>query len=112
MYFYLPPENSSRSIDVNSFFETLLHNMYEYQNLGITLICGDFNSRCSDHEDFIAGVDCIPNRHVVDFKSNSYGDHLIQFLIDSNMCMLNGRNCIHNDFNFNKRVICCGLLCN
>jgi len=95
---YLPPENSSRHSDVNSFFDTLLENMYEYQNKGTAFICGDLNSRCGENEDFIAGVDSIPHRHVVDFKSNAYGDHLIQFLIDSNMCMLNGRNFVQNDF--------------
>lgn len=95
---YLPPENSSRYSDVNTFFDTLLQNVYEYQNKGLIFLCGDFNSRCSDNEDFIAGIDGIEHRHVVDFKSNAYGDYLIQFLIDSNMCMLNGRNFIHNDF--------------
>ena len=75
----------------------MLQNVYEYQNDGLVLICDDLNSRCGDSEDFISGVDCIPMRQVVDYKSNAYGDHLIQFLIDCNMCMLNGRNYICND---------------
>ena len=63
---YLPPENSSRRVDVNTFFDTLLVIMYAYQNLGSILICGDFNGRCGDLEDFIPGVDSIEHRDVVD----------------------------------------------
>jgi hypothetical protein len=40
------------------------------------------------------GVDTLPNREIIDFISNTYGDDLIDFLIDCNMCVLNGRNCI------------------
>ncbi|XP_053403285.1 uncharacterized protein LOC128558364 [Mercenaria mercenaria] len=73
-------------------------NVYEFLNDGIVFICGDFNSRCSDHEDYICGVDNIPERNVVDFTSNAYGDLFIDFLINTNMCMLNGRNFTKNDF--------------
>ena len=95
---YLPPENSSRRVDVNSFFDTWLPNIYRYQTLGNIFICGDFNGRCGDHEDFISGVDAIGHRDVVDFKTNFYGDVLIEFLINTNMCILNDRNYLRNDF--------------
>ena len=95
---YLPPENSSRRVDVNTFLDTLLVNMYAYQNLGSIFICGDFNGRCGDLEDFIPGADSIEHRDVVDQKTNYYGEILIEFLINTNMCILNGRNCIKNDF--------------
>ena len=49
--------NSTRHLDVNFFFDTLLQSFYEYQNLGIIMICGDFNSRCGDSDDFIFDVD-------------------------------------------------------
>ena len=91
-------EYSSRYSDAKAFYENLLQNVYAYQNDGVVFICGDLNSRCGDSEDFISGVDCIPMRQVVDYKSNAYGDRLIQFLIDCNMCMLNGGNYICNDF--------------
>ena len=74
---YLPPENSSRSTDANIFFDTLLTDLYNYQNLGTVFICGDFNGRCGNLEDFISGVDNIEHRKVADFKTNLYGEILI-----------------------------------
>ena len=74
---YLPPENSSRRIDVNEFFDNLLSDFYVFQSTGTPLICGDFNSRCGDLEDFIAGIDDIAPRNVIDFKTNYYGERLI-----------------------------------
>ena len=69
-----------------------------YQNDGTVFICGDLNSRCDDLNDFIVGVDDIPHRYVVDFKTNSYGEILINFLIDANFCILSGRNYNTKDF--------------
>ena len=86
---YLPPENSSRRTDANVFYDTLLADLYKYQNLGTIFICGDFNGRCGNLEDFISGVDNIEHRNVIDFKTNLYGEILIEFLINSYMCMLN-----------------------
>ena len=94
---YLPPENSSRYFDVNNFFDNLLSDIYKYQNEGIMYVCGDFNSRCGDLDDFIRGVDCIPDRDILDFNLNKYGEMLIDFLINTNMCFLNGRG-KNNDF--------------
>ena len=88
---YLPPENSSRRIDVNEFFDNLISDFYVFQSTGTPLICGDFNSRCGDLKDFIAGIDDIAPRNVIDFKTNYYGERLIEFLTNTNMCMLNGR---------------------
>ena len=95
---YLPPENSSRRVDVNSFFDTWLPNIYRYQTLGNIFICGDVNGLCGDLEDFISGVDAIGHRDVVDFKTNFYGEVLIEFLINTNMFILNDRNYLRNDF--------------
>ena len=66
--------------------------MYTYQNDGELFICGDFNSRCGDIEDCIESVDNIDYRKVLDYNVNKYGHFLIDFLLSSNMCMLNGRN--------------------
>ena len=76
---YLPPENSSRSFDVDSFYDHLLSCICEYQNYGNIYICGDFNSRCGDLDDFIVGVDVVPERKVVDYTTNSYGERFIDF---------------------------------
>ena len=88
---YLPPENSSRPFDVNAFYEHLLVNIYQYQKEGIIFICGDFNSRCGELDDFIVGVDNIIHRNTLDYTVNYYGELFIDFLINTNMIMLNGR---------------------
>ena len=88
---YLPPENSSRYFDVNNFFDNLLSDIYKHQNEGIIYVCGDFNSRCGDLDDFIRGVACIPDRDILDFNLNKYGEMLIDFLRNTSMCFLNGR---------------------
>ncbi len=72
--------------------------MCVYQNIGSMFICGDLNSRCGDNTHYIESVDSIIDRDVVDFDVNSYGESLIDFLISSNLCILNGRNHINNDF--------------
>ena len=77
---------------------TLLADIDKYQTLGTIFICGDFNGRCGNLEDFISGVVDIEHRNVVDFKTNLYGEILNEYLINSNMCILNGRNFIKNDF--------------
>ena len=95
---YLPPENSSRYFDVNTFYEQLLMDIFKYQNDGLVFICGDFNSRCGSLHDYISGVDVLPERNTVDFTINSYGELFIDFLINTNLCILNGRNSVKNDF--------------
>ena len=69
---YLPPEKSSRFFDVNNFYDLLLADFYKYQNEGLIYVCGDFNSRCGDLDDFIRGVDKICDREVIDFSLNKY----------------------------------------
>ena len=95
---YLPPENSSRQKDVLAFYDSLLTGIYEFQNMGPICMFGDFNSRCGNLIDFIEGVDELIEREVIDFPVNKYGHILIDFLINSNFCILNGRNSTKNDF--------------
>ncbi|KAK6191131.1 hypothetical protein SNE40_002872 [Patella caerulea] len=95
---YLPPTGSSRMSDPDLFFLTLSQQIYSYQNQGLLCICGDFNSRIGNNSDFIEGVDDVPSRSCVDSTVNHYGDLLLDFLIDNNMCMLNGRVGAENDF--------------
>ena len=95
---YLPPEISSRAFDVNGFYDTLLSDIYKFQNDGLVYICGDFNSRCGDLDDFIRGIDRVCDREVIDFCLNNYGKIFIDFLINTNMCILNGRGSGNNDF--------------
>ena len=48
--------------------------------------------------DYISGLDVLPERNTVDFTVNSYGELFIDFLINTNLCVLNGRNSVKNDF--------------
>ena len=95
---YLPPENFSRMFDVSNFYDTLISLIYQYKDSGTFYICGDFNSRCGEYDDFIRGVDCVTDRDIIDFSFNKYGELLLDFLVNANMCMLNGRNNKVHDF--------------
>ena len=53
-------------------------------------ICGDFNGRVG--EDFIPSVHILPERKVVDFYVNKERERVCEFLIDTDCCILNGRN--------------------
>ena len=48
--------------------------------------------------DFIEGIDDLEYRETIDFNVNQYGHLLIEFLLNSNMCILNSRNCSSTDF--------------
>ncbi|CAG2255414.1 unnamed protein product [Mytilus edulis] len=91
-------ENSTRQIDKDTFFDTLITQVYEHQNKGPFFICGDFNSRCGNESDYIEGVDNLCQRNVIDFKCNSYCNAFIDFLISAYCCILNGRNFVNNDY--------------
>ena len=88
-----------------------------YQHIGKLYICGDFNARCGDFnarcgninarcgdiQDFIDEVDNVQIRNVIDDVSNRNGDLLIEFLVDCNMCMLNGRTGSHDFTNISSK---------
>ena len=95
---YLPPDGSSRHIDPSEFFSNLLSQIYLYQVCGPYLLCGDFNARCGDQQDFIEGVDEVQHREIIDYRKNGHGDLLVDFLINSNCVMLNGRCLGTNDY--------------
>ena len=82
---------SSRHTEVDSFFSNLMEKVYEYQNDGHLIVCGDLNTRVGQESDYIEGVDDVKPREVIDDTINRYGDHFLDFLINCNFCMLNGR---------------------
>ena len=53
------------------------------------IICGDFNSRIGTLQD--TQLENFPKRTPLDTTSNQHGKHLLNFLNDSNCCVLNGR---------------------
>ena len=77
-----------------------MSQIYSIPNGNPFYICGDFNSRIGEMEDFIPGVDELPEREVIDSKSNSYGEIFCEFLSNVNCCVLHGRNSLKNDFTY------------
>ena len=45
----------------------------------------------------ISGVDVLPDRDTVDYPFNIYGELFIDLFINTNLCILNGRNSVRND---------------
>ncbi|CAG2197790.1 unnamed protein product [Mytilus edulis] len=97
---YLPPVDSARNVDTQEFDDTVLSQIHTYGKTGLFFMCGDLNSRCADMEDFIPWVDDIMERDVIDYVSNAYGEILCDFLINSNCCILNGRNTKSNNYTY------------
>ena len=88
---YLPPENSVYSESVDDYFQSLLALVYELYDDNVLLFCGDYNARVGCKKDFVETVDTLPTRTVIDNVHNDHGISLIDFLLQSNMCIVNGR---------------------
>ncbi|CAC5359727.1 unnamed protein product [Mytilus coruscus] len=110
---YLPPENSTCAVKVNEFFETFMSKIYTLPQGSPFHLYGDWNSRYSDLSDSIAGIDSLPERHVIDFHHNSYGSTFCDFLTDVDCCILNGPKTVQNDFTFvssrGRRLLCSAI---
>ena len=50
--------------------------------------------------DYIEGVDHLPERQVIDYTLNAYSDLFVDFLINVNCCIVNGRNSTADDYTF------------
>ena len=94
---YLPPETSPWGRDGVSFFAHTMSQMYISSDADNFLICGRIGSK----QDFDCQVDNIPTRDSIDRPTvvNQQGNCFIDFLNDSEMCILNGRTG-NNDFTF------------
>lgn len=86
---YLPPVNSVFGMDPEGFFGRLLQLSYECNNYDMLLYVGDFNARIGQKLDSDSTL--IPDRVAVDKTVNSHGKSLLEFLNDSDSCVLNGR---------------------
>ena len=67
---------------------------------GTFYIVGDFNARCGDVQDYSEGVDEVDPREITDYGRNSYGDLFLDFLININCCVLNGRQGSKSEFTY------------
>ena len=97
---YVPPSDSTRAIDLNEFYDALMYQVHSVCKDKFFFICGDFNARCGNLEDYIPGVDNLPERDVIDYCINKEGETLCNFLIDTNCCILNGRNHVENGYTY------------
>ncbi|CAG2212577.1 unnamed protein product [Mytilus edulis] len=98
---YLQPEHSCRGNIAHEFFDVLLSQIYLYSDASHVLVCGDFNGRIGDKQDFDDQIDFIPTKYSVDTSKNKFGDYLINFLKDAKYCVLNGRgDQMKDDFTF------------
>ena len=87
---YLPPEGSPWA-NTTLFFSNLTKQVYEMKEDDMIILAGDFNARIGGNEDFIGTLDNVNPRVIIDTRTNSYGDILLDFLKDCKLCICNGR---------------------
>ena len=97
---YLVPEFTTRNVNPQEYFDKLLCQIHVFQRDSNLMIFGGFNAPIGDSDNFIPGVDVLPERDIVDFQKNSYYDMFLEFLISTNFCVLNARNSVTNDFTY------------
>lgn len=88
---YLPPEGSIHGRDAQGFYAHLLTQIYMHSESDYMFIGADFNARIGTRSDLSTDKHDVPIRNVLDRKLNQHGNDLIEFLNDSNFCVLNGR---------------------
>ena len=88
---YLPPEHSKWGRNAENVFSHILGEVYKFSNVDLILLAGDLNSRIGDKRDCIEEIDHIKSRNIIDTNVNNHGQAFIDFLIESRMCILNGR---------------------
>ena len=93
---YLPPEGSSRGNIAQEFYDTLLSQIYMYYDDSPMLLCGDYNARIGSKIDW-NNHELVTSRTPLDTTCNRFGDIFLEFLRDSNTCVLRGR---HTDDNY------------
>lgn len=103
---YYPPSSSRYLSDEDNceLFQLIEKDIFAYQKLGDIIICGDFNARCGNENDFVSDdlddfvptdtcyvADYSKSRHSKDSKVDSRGKDLLDFCIGNNLRILNGR---------------------
>ena len=103
---YIPPESSSYGKDhTKTIWDQLEKDTEHFSTRGNVILCGDFNARTGNLEDFIKMdgdnnvydipscyiTDKVHKRHSSDKVIQKFGRKLTQMCIDNNMYILNGR---------------------
>ena len=87
----LPPEDSPWGRDSTSFYGHLLSLIYFRNYVDCYFVCGDSNGRTGSLNDYINDVDELPARVCIDSVKNPHGESFVDFLLESRMCITNGR---------------------
>ena len=87
---YVPPEGSRYDMESITVYDELLLQTYATVNWDQLLMVGDFNARVGDVKDF-CNSDDIQTRNIIDSTINSHGWEMLNFLIESKCCIINGR---------------------
>ena len=87
---YLPPEGSNYCFDTERMYDELLVQIYNTVNYDMVVILGDFNA-CTGGLMDSCDHDEIGIRKNIDNVVNNHGKDLIEFLIESKCCIVNGR---------------------
>ncbi len=65
--------------------------MYSNCDCDAILFAGDVNSRLGKCNDYIEGIDNVPQRQLLDEVKITHGEVFLDFLLEANMCILIGR---------------------
>ena len=88
---YLPPEESVWGRNDTEFFGHLLSQVYLHNYADSLLVCGDINARIGSMSDCLEDTDNIDIRQYIDPIKNKHGNSFVEFLLESKMCIANGR---------------------
>ena len=109
---YPEPSHSTYHVIANDYFDNLLCQISQYQDINPFYMCGHFNARCGDLSDFIKGIDNLPLMYLIDYSYNANSDMVIDFLINVNCCIVNCRNSVHSYFTFESPRGCSAVFNN
>ena len=85
---YLPHENSPWGRNNEGF---LVSQIYLHNYVGLYFLCGDINGCIGNLDDFARNIDDLSNWDKIDSSKNKHGEALIDFLLETKMCITNGR---------------------
>ena len=88
---YLAPENSVYGNNTYDKFEYLVSSMDDINDVDLIFIGGDLNARLGKMHDFIEGIDDVSERVIIDDTPNDHGKLFNDFLLQTKMCIINGR---------------------
>ena len=100
---YIPPESSPyHDLYENDIFNMLENDLAHFCTLGNVFVCGDMNSRVGNKCDYIQNdipLECEvdnctlppPPRKSSDFRSNRFGEYLLDLCKSTNSRLVNGR---------------------